>query len=128
MDDLVAYKEGSSFFDAQGWESSIETGGQGRSYGAEVFLQKTKGKTTGWIGYTLSWTDRKFDNINFGNWYPYKYDRRHDISIVVSHKFNKKIDIAATWVYGTGNAITFPQATYWSLPSGPQSGYIETIE
>ena len=45
-----------------------------------LFLQKKKGLTTGWIGYTLSWTNRKFENINFGEWYPYKYDRRHDFS------------------------------------------------
>ena len=49
---------------------------------------------------------KKFDNINFGDWYAYKYDRRHDISIVLSHKFSDNIDIGATWVYGTGNADT----------------------
>ena len=91
-------------------------------------MQKKKGKTTGWIGYTLSWTYRRFNNINFGDWYSYKYDRRHDISIVLSHKFSDKIDIGATWVYGTGNAITFPQATYWSYPSGPQGQYIQTLD
>ena len=128
MNDLISYKEGTSFFDATGWESSIETGGMGRSYGLEVFLQKNSGKTTGWIGYTLSWSDRKFDNINFGNWYPYKYDRRHDISLVMSHIFSDKFDIGATWVYGTGNAITFPQATYWSYEGGPNGDYIQTVE
>ena len=128
MDDLVSYKEGSSFWDAQSWESSVETGGEGKSYGLELFFQKKKGKTTGWIGYTLSWTYRRFNNINFGDWYSYKYDRRHDISIVLSHKFSDKIDIGATWVYGTGNAITFPQATYWSYPSGPQGQYIQTLD
>ncbi len=128
MNDLISYKEGSSFFDATGWESSIETGGEGRSYGLELFLQKNNGKTTGWIGYTLSWSDRRFDNINFGEWYSYKYDRRHDISLVFSHAFSDKIDIGATWVYGTGNAITFPQATYWSFEGGPAGDYIQTIE
>ena len=127
MNDLIAYKEGASFFDAQGWESSIETGGEGRSYGIELFFQKKKGRTTGWLGYTLSWTDRRFNNINFGEWYPYKYDRRHDISIVLAHQFNDRIDCGLTWVYGTGNAITFPQATYWSNPGGPQDMYIENI-
>ena len=128
MNDLISYKEGSSFFDATGWESSIETGGKGRSYGLELFLQKNNGKTTGWIGYTLSWSDRKFDNINFGDWYSYKYDRRHDISLVLSHVFSDRLDIGATWVYGTGNAITFPQATYWSFEGGPNGDYIQTIE
>ena len=128
MNDLISYKEGSSFFDANGWESSIETGGMGRSYGLELFLQKNNGKTTGWIGYTLSWSDRKFENINFGEWYPYKYDRRHDISVVMSHAFSDRLDIGATWVYGTGNAITFPQATYWSFEGGPNGDYIQTVE
>ena len=82
----------------------------------ELFLQKKKGKTTGWIGYTLSWADRRFDNINFGEWYSYKYDRRHDFSLVISHKFNDKWDVGATWVYGTGNAITFPQGVYTGMP------------
>ena len=128
MNDLISYKEGSSFFDATGWESSIETGGKGRSYGLELFLQKNNGKTTGWIGYTLSWSDRKFENINFGDWYSYKYDRRHDISVVLSHAFSDRLDIGATWVYGTGNAITFPQATYWSFEGGPNGDYIQTVE
>ena len=128
MNDLISYKEGSSFFDATGWESSIETGGMGRSYGLELFLQKNNGKTTGWIGYTLSWSDRKFENINFGEWYSYKYDRRHDISVVMSHAFSDRLDIGATWVYGTGNAITFPQATYWSFEGGPNGDYIQTVE
>ena len=128
MNDLISYKEGSSFFDATGWESSIETGGKGRSYGLELFLQKNNGNTTGWIGYTLSWSDRKFNNINFGEWYSYKYDRRHDLSLVVSHSFSDRLDVGATWIYGTGNAITFPQATYWSFEGGPNGDYIQTVE
>ena len=60
------------------------------------------------------------------NWYSYKYDRRHDISVVLSHEFSEEFDVGITWVYGTGNAITFPQATYWSheedLNSGPGGG------
>ena len=119
MGNLITYKAGySNLSSTESWENSVETNGKGESYGAELFLQKKKGKTTGWIGYTLSWTNRKFDNINFGNWYPYKFDRRHDFSLVLSHKFNNKWDAGLTWVYGTGNAITFPQAIYLGLPSG----------
>jgi len=91
-------------------------------------MQKKSGKTTGWIGYTLSWTDRRFENINFGQWYPYKYDRRHDISIVLAHVFNDKIDIGCTWVYGTGNAITFPQATYEGLSSPFENNNMQNFE
>ena len=118
MSNLITYKEGySNLSSTESWENSVETGGEGESYGGELFLQKKKGKTTGWIGYTLSWTNRRFDNISFGEWYPYKYDRRHDFSLVLSHKFNDRIDIGGTWVYGTGNAMTFPQAVYLGMPN-----------
>ena len=118
MSNLITYKEGySNLSSTESWENAIETGGKGESYGGELFLQKKKGNTTGWIGYTLSWTNRRFDNISFGDWYPYKYDRRHDFSVVLSHKFNDRIDIGGTWVYGTGNAMTFPQAVYLGMPN-----------
>ncbi len=117
MGNLITYKAGYSNLEStEAWENAVETGGEGESYGVELFLQKKKGKTTGWIGYTLSWSNRRFDNINFGEWYPYKYDRRYDFSLVVSHKFNEKWDVGATWVYGTGNAITFPQGVYVGMP------------
>jgi len=117
MSNLITYKAGYSNLEStESWENAVETGGEGKAYGAEIFLQKKKGKTTGWIGYTLSWADRRFDNINFGEWYSYKYDRRHDFSLVISHKFNDKWDVGATWVYGTGNAITFPQGVYTGMP------------
>ena len=83
MSNLITYKAGySNLSSTESWENSVETGGIGESYGVELFIQKKKGKNTGWIGYTLSWTNRKFDNINFGEWYPYKFDRRHDFSLV----------------------------------------------
>ena len=79
MQNLVEYKEGASFFQLNtDWESMVAQG-KGQSYGVEFFLQKTKGRTTGWIGYTLSWSTRQFPDINFGRTFPYKYDRRHDI-------------------------------------------------
>ena len=118
MSNLITYKAGySNLSSTESWENSVETGGIGESYGVELFIQKKKGKNTGWIGYTLSWTNRKFDNINFGEWYPYKFDRRHDFSLVFSHKFNEKWDAGLNWVYGTGNAITFPQAIYLGTPN-----------
>jgi len=126
MSNLITYKEGSSFMSFRDWQETIETGGEGESYGLELFLQKKKGKTSGWIGYTLSWANRRFDNINLGEWYSYKYDRRHDISVVVSHEFSKEFDMGLTWVYGTGNAITFPQASYW--PNQEGGVYIDEIE
>ena len=113
MKNLLSYKEGASFAGSifsdsdVGWEEKV-TQGDGRSFGFEVFLQKKVGKTTGWIGYTWSKTDRQFDDINGGKRYPFKYDRRHDLSVVVSHQFSERISASAVWVYGSGNSITLP--------------------
>lgn len=73
-----------------------------------------EGKLTGWIGYTLSWTQMQFDSLNFGKKYYARYDRRHDISVVATYKLNNHITLSGTWVYGTGNAVTLPQSEYIS--------------
>lgn len=112
LNNLIEYKEGASFFQlSSDWQSKLEIG-NGNSYGFEVLLRKNLGKLTGWIGYTLSWSWRNFENINFGKPFPYKYDRRHDLSIVLLYKINDNFDIGATWVYGTGNSITLGVARY----------------
>ncbi|MDR2039462.1 MAG: TonB-dependent receptor [Bacteroidales bacterium] len=112
MDQVLEYKEGSTFFDVGGnWEEKIQQG-DGRSYGIEFFAQKKVGTLTGWIGYTLSWTDRIFENINGGKRFPYKYDRRHDLSIVATKMLTPKIELSAVWVFGTGNSITVPIGIY----------------
>src|SRR6478672_11199632 len=112
MKDIIDYLDGANFV-GQGtnWEDKVAQG-KGWSYGAEFLIQKKKGKYTGWIGYTLSWTNRQFAEINFGHPYPYKYDRRHDISFVNLYKVSNKLDVALTWVYGTGNAISLPLQSY----------------
>ncbi|HEX7585589.1 MAG TPA: TonB-dependent receptor [Prolixibacteraceae bacterium] len=108
MSNLLEYKEGASFVGATtGWEDKVEMG-KGWSYGAEFLLQKNTGKTTGWIGYTWSKAERQFENLNWGRKFYARYDRRHDISFVVTHRFSKRFDIGLTWVYGTGNAVTLP--------------------
>ncbi len=124
MNDLITLKPGAEIIGFDDWKNKVDTNGIGRSYGAELFIQKKKGKTTGWIGYTLSYSERKFEEVNFGKWYPYKFDRRHDFSIVLSHKFSDKFDIGLTWVYGTGNNMTFIEARY---PSVNVSGNINGI-
>jgi hypothetical protein len=106
LNNLIEYTEGASFYTGfTNWEDMIETG-KGWSYGIELLVKKQFGKTTGWLSYTLSKTERQFENINFGEPFPYKYDRRHDFTIAVTHKLKENIDISATWVYGTGNAYT----------------------
>src|SRR6186713_2685123 len=86
--------------------------GDGWSYGAEFFINKTRGKLNGWIGYTLSWTYRKFQQLNNGEKFPARYDRRHDMSIVVNYDPGKKWRFGAVFVYGTGAATTMPERFY----------------
>ncbi|MDF1560525.1 MAG: TonB-dependent receptor [Bacteroidales bacterium] len=112
MDNLIEYKEGAFFGGTgAGWESKVEKG-RGWAYGAEVLLEKNYGKLTGWIGYTMSWTYRQFDNLNFGKTFPAKYDRRHDISVALTHKFSERVDAGLVWVFGTGNAATLGVMEY----------------
>ncbi|HHS95306.1 MAG TPA: TonB-dependent receptor, partial [Phaeodactylibacter sp.] len=80
--------------------------GKGHSYGLEVFIKKRNGSLTGWIGYTWAKTERKFSEINQGNIFPQKYDRRHDLSFVMSYDISPKWNLGFVFVYGTGNAYT----------------------
>lgn len=86
--------------------------GKGWSYGAEFFFKKAYGKFSGWAGYTLAWTFRQFDDKNFGEKFFPKYDRRHDVSLVLSYRLNDRWTFGGTWVYSTGNALTLPQDRY----------------
>lgn len=124
MDNLISYKEGASFVNnATGeWEDQV-VAGSGKSYGGELLVQKKEGRTTGWVGYTLSKTQRQFEALNFGEPFPYKYDRRHDIGIALVHDFNKKIDFSMSWVYGTGNAVTLPVATYEAISRNERNNF-----
>ncbi len=102
-----------------------ETGyvfGKGKAYGAEFFLKKKTGKLNGWIGYTLSRSDRKFPDLNNGKVFPAKYDRTHDISVNLSYDINKQWSVGATWVYATGNAFTLPNELYF-IEFGYVTGY-----
>lgn len=123
---IIGYKDGASFLSIDPTQSSsdftyedIVTAGNAESYGGEFFFQKKFGKLTGWVGYTLSWTWLKFDELNFGNRFPARYDRRHDLSLVGIYKLNDHITLSATWVYGTGNAITLPLTSYQAAEQNP---------
>lgn len=109
---VITYKDGANFTNtASNWQTKVEEG-RGKAYGLEFFLQRKTGRLTGWLGYTLAWNDRQFDQLNGGKWFPYKFDRRHDIKLVLAYALNDHIDLSATWVYSTGNSITLPTATY----------------
>lgn len=121
MRHILEYQDGVSFFGTStNWEEKVETG-QGRSYGLEIMMQKNIGRTTGWLAYTLSKTEHRFPdgNINQGRWFPYKYDRRHSISLCLNHKFSDRIDVGASWIFNTGGCITVPErATVIIRPDG----------
>lgn len=92
--------------------------GEGWSYGAEFFVKKSKGNFSGWVGYTLAWTERNFPDLNFGRDFPAKYDRRHDVSVVLTYERSKKWLFGMTWVYATGDALTLPTERYF-MSAGP---------
>ena len=113
MTNLIEYREG--FLPEDNTNQSSDnsfTFGEGDSYGIELLLKKNQGKTTGWIGYTLSKTTRYFDEVNNGISFPAKYDRRHDLSITATHKLSKSWVLSGVFVYATGNAITLPTERY----------------
>ena len=111
MQNQIEFQEGYTPNTLEDTENFL-TFGKGWSYGSELFINKTKGKLTGWVGYTLSWTWRQFAALNFGEKYPAKYDRRNDLSVVAMYELNKKWKLSAAFVYGSGNAATLPQRFY----------------
>ena len=129
MDNLLEYKDGASFFGSSDtWENKVCMG-KGWAYGIEFLVQRSFGKTTGWIGYTWAHAKRKFDRegmeINGGKVFPAKYDRRHDISITVQHKFSERFDLSGTWVFSSGNCGTLGTQVYEGLMD--EWGYIPSI-
>jgi len=111
LQNQIDYKDGAQLLVNQDVESDL-TYGSGRAYGLELFLKKKYGRFNGWIGYTLSRTERKFDAINNGNYYPARQDRTHDVSVVGIFKLNGRWTFSGAFVYGTGNAITYPTGKY----------------
>ncbi len=111
LQNQIDYKDGAQLLVNQDVESDL-TYGSGRAYGLELFLKKKYGRFNGWIGYTLSRTERKFDAINNGNYYPARQDRTHDVSVVGIFKLNSRWTFSGAFVYGTGNAITYPTGKY----------------
>lgn len=107
----VEYEDGAETFLNPDIEAELVFG-KGRAYGAEFFLKKSKGKFTGWIAYTLSKSERQFDDINKGAWFSARQDRTHDISVVAGYQITPRLNASAAWVYYTGDAVTFPTGKY----------------
>ncbi|MBN2668651.1 MAG: TonB-dependent receptor [Bacteroidales bacterium] len=129
MDNMIAYKDGAQpSDDGNDNPDNNFTFGKGLSYGAEFFINKKVGKFTGWIGYTWSITNRQFDDINHGEWYPAKYDRRHDLSVLANYQFSKRWSVSAVFVFATGNTMTMPVSRYFIdgrlvTEYGPRNSY-----
>lgn len=107
----IDYRNGSDLTANDNVESELVYG-TGRAYGIEFLLKKKFGKLSGWIGYTLSKTERKFKEINNGNYYDAKQDRPHDLSVVGIYRLSDRWTFSGTFVYSSGNAVTFPSGKY----------------
>lgn len=123
MNNLLEYKSGFNIFtNSSNWENKILTG-KGTSYGIELLAEKRIGKLTGWIGYTLSKSERRFPDLNSGKAFPYKYDRTHDVSLALTYKKGERIDFGLIWVYGTGNTYTLGTQNYYAIETGSESHF-----
>lgn len=111
MNNLYEYKDNADFNYNNNIEAQL-TEGVGYAYGTELFLNKKIGDFTGWIGYTLAWTRRYFPQLNGGDEYYPRYDKRHDISLVINYELNSSFNASATWTYSTGESFALPINQY----------------
>lgn len=110
---VIDYRDGASMFgSSEGWEKMVETG-HARSYGLELFAERTQGALKGWLSYTLSKSERRYPGsyINNGEWYPYHYDRRHVVSLNLEYHITDRIDLGATWSFASGAWLSVPERT-----------------
>ncbi len=136
LDQIYAYREGVDYLSADNsWQHNIELG-VGKSLGMELMLSRNGNNLDGWITYTYSKSDRKFNEVNNGKPFPYKYDRTHQLNTVANYKINPKLSVSATWIYATGMAYTLSTQKYislfglydWNVASGDQTDYIDVLE
>lgn len=111
MHNILEYRDGTSFFgNSANWQNNVEMG-EGLARGVELFVEKKTGNLSGWLGYTLAWSDRRFPNgsINGGDWFPYRYDRRHNVSLVLNYDLGSGLNLSGTWTFASGNTMTIPE-------------------
>lgn len=134
MDNIITYKEGASFMELNdpfapnpnkdnSWEDKVVSG-NGRSYGAELMIQKHKGKFTGWLAYTLSKTQYRFSGVNKDEWFYPRFDRRHDLNLVGFYELTKDIRLNALFTIATGNPVSLPQHEIENVTFIPSNGNI----
>ena len=116
MKGVIAYGAGYSFMDiSNNWETLV-TQGKGRSWGFENALNYEFNKLKCWANYTLAWNQRSFPEMNNGKYFPYKYDRRHDLNLGFIWKLSSAVDFSAMWVFQTGQAVTIAEQDYQGYP------------
>lgn len=110
MDGLIEFKEGASFYSGEpDWQDKVEQEGRGVVQGLEVSLKNAwTARTSAIVSYTWSRNTRTFEGLNQGRSFPYLYDRRHDFSVTMNHRFGENTELAASWIFMTGNAVTLP--------------------
>ncbi len=112
LQNTVDYEDGAEIFGNADIESELVFG-KGRAYGVELLLEKVKGNFTGWLSYTLSKSERQYDEIADGEWFSARQDRTHDLSVVGIYQLSPRLSLSASWVYYTGDAVTFPSGKYY---------------
>lgn len=125
MNNVLEYKEGTFFFgSSRDWENNVSMG-KGRAYGAELMVEKTEGRLTGWFAYTLAKSERRFPDgsISNGEWFPHKFDRRHNVKIFLNYQLGRNIDLGATWLFNSGNTMTVPERQ--AVAMTPDGGFVE---
>jgi len=124
MKDLLEYPYGITQFNETTTLKNDLLVGKGKAYGFEMMLRKNNGKFNGWLSYTLSWSDRNFDELNNGNTYFAKYDRRHNLSLVGMYDLNAKWNFGVTQIFSSGNRFTMPTSWYF-VNNNPVKEYSE---
>lgn len=117
MDNQVLFREGNQLIESLNIDSALVYG-QGRSYGAEFYLRKKTGLLTGWLSYTLSWTQQQFPDLNFGETFPFRFDRRHNLSVVGTYKLTDRWSISGVFVYTSGSTYTLPVGRFNAFHGG----------
>lgn len=125
LENLITYIDGTSFMQNPADQLERIVSGTGSSRGIETFIEKKKGRLTGWVSYTLSKTDRHFETINQGKPFPFDYDRRHNLAITGMYQLKKNIHVSAAWVYMSGFHVTLPTQSVLVLSDLTEKSSIE---
>jgi hypothetical protein len=113
LNNITDFIDGADLLFNENIESQIAKG-NGRSYGIELQINKTEGKLTGWISYTLSKSEAKVTGINNNKWYSTNSDQRHQLNVIAFYKLNKRLELSANFIYGSGRPVTYPSGKYQS--------------